>query len=303
MCVVAFFLNDPKPKVVKDNQNVVSTTEKEKESEFKSMLLEVMEELSKDSYLQYALDEDYYNEKDVQTYLSIVTGRDLDSITTEDMKLYLRTIFLTVERDGCIYLVKKDNKTLVLESWDANLMNRLDYELIGSTNDEIVEKSKGAFISQNDEAFENVSYATSNVRSSGCGPISLTMAINYLYGKDTVDLNDVLAWAELNQMYEENSGTKWSMIRNYPTTIGVSSQELYFRNYDVFSTSLGEGQVYVTSMKKGSFTNSGHFIVITEIKDGKASVLDSTSICRSLKEWDARLIFEESNKYFWKISK
>ena len=253
--------------------------------------------------IQYALDEDYYNEKDVMTYLIVVTGHDADSITSDDIKTYLLTIFIPIEREGVVYLVKKDNKTLVLESWDANMMNRLDYMYMGTANDEIVKRSKGAYICQNDEAFEDVPYGTANVRSSGCGPISLTMAINYLYEKDLVSMTDVLTWAEQNHMYEENSGTRWSMIRNYPKTIGVNCQELYFRNYEAFSTSLGEGQVYVTSMKKGSFTNSGHFIVITEIRDGKAFVLDSTSICRSLKEWDARLIFEESNQYFWKISK
>lgn len=273
------------------------------ETEFKSILTSVINDLSTEDNKQYALDEHYYNEEDVMTYISIMTEHDAESITKEELRQVFWNIFIPVKSNGVVGLVKKDNETLVLECADKAKMNMLDHAFMGIINNEIIEASKGVYISQNNDAFEKIPYGTANVKSSGCGPISLTMALNYVHGTNVVSLEEVLKWAEENNMYEENAGTRWSLVRNFPNTVSVDCEEMYIGNYEKFKTSLAEGEVYVTTMDTGHFTDNGHFIVITEIKDDKVSVLDSASICRSLKEWDAKLVFDESKKYFWKISR
>ena len=89
----------------------------------------------------------------------------------------------------------------------------------------------------------------------------------------------------------------------YPPTVGLKSKEVYTSDFEVFKGLFEEGSVIVTSMKKGHFTDNGHFIVILGEKDGKTSVLDPASITRTLEEWDIELLFDESKKCFYKISK
>lgn len=273
------------------------------ETEFKSILRRVINDLSTEDNRQYALDEHYYNEEDVLTYISIMTEHDARSATKEELYQLFWNVFMPIKNNGVVSLVKKDNETLIMECADKGKMNQLDHAYMGIINNEIIKASKGVYISQNNDKFEKIPYGTANVKSSGCGPISLTMALNYVHEKNVVSLEEVLKWAEENNMYEDNSGTKWSLVRNFPITVSVDCKELYIGSYEKFKNSLGDGEVYVTTMDEGHFTDNGHFIVITEIKDDKASVLDSASICRSLTQWDAKTVFEESKKCFWKISK
>lgn len=48
-------------------------------------------------------------------------------------------------------------------------------------------------------------------------------------------------------------------------------------------------------MTKGHFTNSGHFIVLRGVKDGKILVADPASRDRSDIEWDLSIILSEAN--------
>lgn len=273
------------------------------ETKFKSMLQETISDISIENNMQYALDEHYYDEQDIITYISVMEEISPEDITTNSIKKYFWNIFIPIESKENTGLIKKDNKTLILDCVDKEKMNKLDHAFMGIINNDIIKASKGFYISQNNDKFENIPYGSSNLKSSGCGPISLTMALNYVNDTELVKLEDVLKWAEENDMYEVNAGTRWSLVRNFPPTVSASSKEMYISNIEQFATSIQEGEVLVTSMQKGQFTDNGHFIVITEIKDGKVSVLDPASICRSLKEWDIETVFEESNKYFWKISR
>ena len=291
------------PYINKPVQNSGVAAQQVEETEFKSILTSVINDLSTEDNKQYALDEHYYNEEDVLTYISIMTEHDSNSVTKEELRQLFWNIFIPVKSNDVVGLVKKDNETLIMECDNKAKMNMLDHAFMGIINNEIIEASKGVYISQNNDEFEKIPYGTANVKSSGCGPISLTMALNYVHGNNVVSLEEVLKWAEDNNMYEENAGTRWSLVRNFPNTVSVDCKELYIGNYERFKTSLSEGEVYVTTMDSGHFTDNGHFIVITEIKDDKVSVLDSASICRSLKKWDAKLVFDESKKYFWKISR
>ncbi len=63
-------------------------------------------------------------------------------------------------------------------------------------------------------------------------------------------------------------------------------------------------------MGKGDFANSGHFIVLRGItENGKILVADPNDYSRSLKTWNANLIFEQARGNakaggpFWVISK
>lgn len=273
------------------------------ETKFKSILQEIINGISVENDTRYTLDEHYYNEHDIIKYISVMEDIGPEDIEEGNIKKYFWDIFIPIESKKNITLIKKDNKALILNCADKEKMNKLDRALMGIINNDIIKASKGFYISQNNDKFENIPYGTSNLKSSGCGPIALTMALNYVSDTSLVKLDDVLKWAEENNMYEINSGTRWSLIRSFPSAVSANSEELYITNAEELAGLIQEDGVLVTSMRKGQFTENGHFIVITGIKNGKVSVLDPASICRSLKEWDIQTIFDESNNYFWKISK
>ena len=272
-------------------------------SEFRSMLDETVKSLSIEDDRKYILDENYLDEKSVSKYIQTVCETTADNITPENIKDLLWDIFIPVNKDGVISLIEKDNKTLVLECENIDKMNVLDYELMGTSNNEIMSASNGFYISQNREAYKNMPYGTSTVKKSGCGSAALAMAINYANNAEIVSFEDVIAWANENNIYVDHEGSRWSLIRTFPKTVLTNCREIYIDNVPDFENALSDGSVLVTSMKKGHFTERGHFIVITKCENGIVSVLDSVSICRSLNKWASQTIVNESNKYFWKITK
>ena len=65
---------------------------------------------------------------------------------------------------------------------------------------------------------------------------------------------------------------------------GVSGEELPL-SQSVMERALGEGKPIICSVRPGDFTTSGHFIVITGIKDGQFVVNDPNSVERSNRLW------------------
>lgn len=269
-----------------------------------SMELEfVVNSLVSEEGLKYEIDEDYHDLDSVITYVTSMTGKKADDVSAQEIKENLFKVFVPIKTKSVIKLVQKDNETLIWECENRTLMNKLDYEFMGTTNKRIEEASRGFYISQNDDKFLKYPYGDSNIKYAGCGPVSLTMALNYVNNKEVVTLDEVVTWAEENNMYEHMSGTRWALMRTFPLAVESGSRELYIRSAETLEKSITEDSVLIVSMNKGHFTNDGHFMIITEVKDGMVSVLDPSSICRSLKKWDAQTIVDESNKYFWRINK
>ena len=270
---------------------------------FRTLLDEVMGELSLQNGKIFVIDEKSYNEEEISFYISVMAEKGESEITHSDIESYIFQAFETKEFDGVVCLVKKDNRDLIMECGSMKKHNMLDRNLMGIENPDVDKKSKGFYISQNNPEFLQVPYGTSSVARSGCGPIALTMAINYVCEEERTTLSDVINYSLEKNLYVPNAGTKWALMSAYPPTVGVKSKEVYTSDFNTFKSLLEEGNVIVTSMKKGHFTDNGHFIVILPGDDGKASVIDPASITRSLEEWDIELLFNESKKCFFKISK
>ncbi|MBE7036590.1 MAG: hypothetical protein E7403_04790 [Ruminococcaceae bacterium] len=270
-------------------------------SDFHKKLSTEVDALSTDGK-KFVLDESYYREETAVAYIAAKHRVAEESITSEQIKDTIGDLFVQVPlEDGTLSLVQKEWWILLEESDNVYQMNLLDYRLLGTEHPVVTAASKGKYISQNDPALLSMEYGTSNLSEAGCGPICLTMAINYVTDAETVQLEQVAQWAMENNMYETNKGTKWSCIRNFPRTVSVQCEELYISRKETLEKALSEGQVLITSMKKGHFTENGHFIVIREITDEGVSVLDPASLYRSMKKWDIQDILDESNRTFWRI--
>ena len=273
---------------------------------FRSNLNEVIQQLSLDEGIEYKLDEKYYDEEKARIFVAAShvseKGLDEENITKIQISDCLEKLFYFINgNDNTCYLIQKPHMTLLEECTDIVTMNILDYRYLGISDEELTKQSKGTFICQNNPEFINMPYGSSNIFRSGCGPIALTMAINYVKGEGTVTLEEVAKWAIDNNMYIENEGTVWALMNDFPKSKDIECEEVYAKSVEEFEQLLSEGGVMVTSMSKGHFTNNGHFITIIGIQDGMVTVLDSSSIYRSKKKWDSWTVFNESNKNFWII--
>lgn len=278
-------------------------SEKEKTvSKFRVAFNTVIEDKSSQEDVKFIVDENYFDEEVLKTYVSTVCAVKKSKIQYKHIESCIDKVFLKRKSKDGVVLILKDEETLIMECEKSWQLCALDYAFLGTSDERLTEKSKGFYVSQNDAALEKVSYGTSNVKRSGCGPAALTMAINYVKGSPVVTLDEVVKWADQNDMYEPNEGTKWELMNAYPSQKSVYVEEVIASEYDEFVDLLEDGKVMITSMSAGHFTDGGHFIVITSASDGMVSVLDSSSIMRSLKDWDSYTVFDESNKYFWVIS-
>ena len=127
-------------------------------------------------------------------------------------------------------------------------------------------------------------YGSSTVVVSGCGPACLSMVIAGLTGKNTITPYTVAQYANTEGYYVPGSGTSWTLMSEGAAYFGVSGEELPL-SQSVMERALGEGKPIICSVRPGDFTTSGHFIVITGIKDGQFVVNDPNSVERSNRLW------------------
>lgn len=148
-----------------------------------------------------------------------------------------------------------------------------------------VEIGKIPLLLQYDTRWGYGDYGSSTVAVSGCGPTCLSMVIAGLTGKNTVTPYTVAQYANAEGYYVPGSGTSWTLMSEGAVHLGVSGEELPL-SQSVMERALEEGKPIICSVRPGDFTTSGHFIVITGIKDGQFVVNDPNSTERSNRLWD-----------------
>lgn len=166
---------------------------------------------------------------------------------------------------------------------------------------------KVVYYNQGDAAWSGFPYGSSTIGSSGCGPTSMAICISTLTGKK-VTPRMTCDWAGKHGYYVKNVGSDHSVIpglaKHYKVKckgVGISKKEVV--------KALRSKKLVVANMDPGHFTNNGHFIVLTGIKDGKITVADCGSRKRTKQTWSLDLIANEADTGssaggpFWIISK
>ncbi|MEY8388545.1 C39 family peptidase [Oscillospiraceae bacterium 38-13] len=138
---------------------------------------------------------------------------------------------------------------------------------------------------QYDQRWGYGAYGASSVVVSGCGPVCLSMVIAGLTGDNTVTPYDVAEYAAQEGYYVYGAGTAWTLMSRGAAHFGVTGEELPLMKSRM-ENELREGRPIICVVGPGDFTTSGHFIVITGVRDGKFTVNDPNSTERSGMLWD-----------------
>lgn len=130
-----------------------------------------------------------------------------------------------------------------------------------------------------------VSYGdNSNIAVSGCGPVSLSMALYYLTGDETLTPDKLADYSMKNGYYVSGTGTAWALITDVPLQYGIGVAQPGIEE-SAMKQELDKGNVLIASMKPGDFTAAGHFLVIYGYDKNGFKVNDPNCVARSRQSW------------------
>ena len=162
------------------------------------------------------------------------------------------------------------------------------------------------YYNQLDERYASRPYGTDNIGGYGCGPTAMAIVVSSLTS-DTVDPVEMAKWSYENGYWCSKSGSYHALIPAAAKAWGLPVEGCSASDGQKIADALADGKLVVAIMLKGHFTNSGHFIVLRGVKDGKILVADPASYDRSSMEWDLSIILNEASTHagaggpFWII--
>lgn len=163
------------------------------------------------------------------------------------------------------------------------------------------------YFSQRDERWAKAAYGDGTIGAAGCGPSCLSIVVSSLTDK-TYTPKQMCEWAYKKGYKSEGGGSYWTLIPEGAKAFGLEVEGSVKEAQDIVDA-LTEGKLIIVIMGPGTFTSSGHFIVLRGVtEEGKILVADPYTPSFNKKEWDLSLIIEESKKGsaaggpFWIIS-
>lgn len=150
------------------------------------------------------------------------------------------------------------------------------------------------YYNQSDARWANYLYGGSDpLAAYGCGPTALAMLVNS-FTENTCQPPDIAAWAADNNYWSAGYGTRHEFVPDCANAFGMHAAS--FQNYTVegLLAELKSGHVIVALMGPGHFSDSGHFIIITDDWSGnQVRVADPARLERTQMAWDAQIILDE----------
>ncbi len=144
------------------------------------------------------------------------------------------------------------------------------------------------YLFQWDERWGFSDYGENVVGFSGCGPTCMAMILSYFNGDKDITPGELSDYAMVQGYYLFGTGTKWSFMTDAPAAFGVVSRQITGDINELYDE-LKKGNPAIVSVGNGHFTETGHFIVLAGLSNGKVVVHDPNSVKNSEMLWD----FEE----------
>lgn len=147
---------------------------------------------------------------------------------------------------------------------------------------------------QIDPAWSEAPYAGGTVRENACGPTCLTMVYIWKTGNTDMTPATMAALADRGG-YAPTGATEWSFMTQGAASLGLRAQTLGTTR-SVLAAALKSGAAVIASVRPGTFTNVGHYIVLYGIDDtGRVTVYDPNSQSRSARTWGIVEVLDEVN--------
>ncbi len=150
-----------------------------------------------------------------------------------------------------------------------------------------------------DKRWGYIEYGSDMAGLTGCGPVCLSMVAYYYIRSNDVAPDKMIEFAKKNGYCVKGKGSAWTLISEGAKKLGLGVEELPLDSSTIFNL-LEKGIPIVCVMGPGIFTSTGHFIVLTGIRNGKILLNDPNSRKNSEKEWSL-YEFKDQIKNLWAI--
>lgn len=152
------------------------------------------------------------------------------------------------------------------------------------------------YYNQNDVRWGNFLYGGKDPLSTyGCGPTVMAMIITSLTGNQVLP-TEMANWAAANRGWCPGEGSYHRLIGDSATAYGLKAVPLKKYTAQSIQNALQSGHLIVALMKRGHFTQQGHFIIITRLtEDGKLGISDPNNYDHTTQNWDPAIILKELN--------
>lgn len=182
--------------------------------------------------------------------------------------------------DELLLLLARNPET---EQFVLDYPSKKDLKPTVDISDQIDGMSVPLFL-QWDERWGYKKYGDGIAGLTGCGPVCLSMAAVYLLKDPAFSPDKIIDFAAKEGYYSYGSGSKWTLISEGAKKLGLYSKELPLDETRI-KAALAAGHPVICAMGPGNFTSTGHFIVLTGMKDGGFTVNDPNSRKNSEKIW------------------
>lgn len=154
---------------------------------------------------------------------------------------------------------------------------------------------------QIDSEWASSPYAEDTLGESGCGPTCLAMVYVGLTGKTDKDPAKMCRYSE-REGFVVDGMTSWDLMTTGAEDLGLESEVLP-ADADAILSRLREGHPVIASVGPGTFTTTGHFIVLSAVdSDGRVIVHDPNSFERTNRTWDLGEILTQFRN-IWSFSR
>lgn len=146
-----------------------------------------------------------------------------------------------------------------------------------------------------DERWGYEKYGQDMMAINGCGPTCLSMVASYLKQDPTLHPYAIAQYAYDNGYYD--GGISWTLMNEGARHLGLQVQELPLNEQAIINT-FKNNQLIICSVRKGTFTSMGHFIVLRGYQDGLIYVNDPNSVVKSQRGYTYDELSHQI-KYLW----
>lgn len=151
--------------------------------------------------------------------------------------------------------------------------------------------------------YKDVAYGNGTIASSGCGPTCMAMLATYYTGYVTTP-SEVVAWCQ-NDYYVSGAGTSWSFFSAAAENYGFTCNNLG-QDYQQVLDAIANGNPVIASMGPGTFTSSGHYILIIGMTSSGELIINDPNLNNveryGTDTFDAGMVLGEA-KNFWSFNR
>lgn len=128
---------------------------------------------------------------------------------------------------------------------------------------------------QKDPRWADIAYGfdskQDDLATNGCAIVSLAMVLAYVQGKEVLP-TDILDWAQ-NNYFVAGQGTSWQIFEDFSRHYQINYQALG-NDFQAAKEQASNHKAVIVSVNPGTFTTTGHIMVLMMNDQGQIIVLD-----------------------------